>query len=1215
MSLLTEYGVTIPSKIIDGRETNPLLRFNGKIYNNFGVSREILENGTKGERKQYIISALITAMTDNAKERLAAKLHLSKNALAVVVNMAALGVPIKTAIYVVTNKGVRDLYYRASLAEQEGTFFRMGDEISAIKSAIIETHSAILDKLDKDVDPNELQKEYDLTVNQKLLAKSIKNPIPDITNNNKQKAFIESTIADGKVEEVIEALQREMAIMDQFHNAYRITQHTRNIGQVLSLTKGLGKDMIAVDNKIKAMDTLGLLMTDEEYRNLNPFDEPMMNVREIFLPNKKNPEESTWQSKMIEVALEFKSLLPSVFVSQTSAFQNIFSASLSNYKIYGNDDKNALSNDILSYLTIKAYLQHLDRESVSKNTAQNSLVYPSDQGAGTIVDVVDRIREMLTFSEDQFNYFIDTWAIPESSETMGNKKGISTLSANTFRKLAFREKNALQTSMLNIFGNPATSGEALDILHYMMVKDGLQSKYKSLVSSTSPRMMSEYLGVLDNVEQALKNPHESTFQDVFGQNVDQLISEFLLNYGAAKPNNTINSKTTGLLSTYDPNANVQISEKAFSKGQIENNPTTLFVIFDSWNPESDDQVHGLTNASGIAARSAMRSGATNVIAINTRSEAGEQGFYTKENETAAIRRLEKVFGEFNSERENYDDVIIQQYMDHKTIDGIKKNSKLFHDNLNAFVTSLGHSLRKPTTTKKTKSGKTKKVVDTKELTKIYRDPRQHAIYLDMSNSAAWTVEIDIEKTSEKGRYKSRRDGEGNIIPVTYRKFSPLNIDQKNNLNYITQGKWNVGELKTPNFRKIKFQNRAGAAVEEVLFPAIVRMKRGGKWHFFALTEFAGSTVANRDTLYTTDDLVPQGTYARYVEVKQKGSQFVTPIGWIFGDLISTEDLNEYVRVVNKLDEVREEVEGATYTVGGMTKIFLDGKWQWKHLVGKKKDVVTPNVDKSTAEVAYYEGNITPEPNTVFVFGSNPEGRHGAGAAKIAKNQFGAKYGQGEGLQGNAYALPTKDLRVKENRGFKSISPEKITESIKSLYDVAKQNPNKEFKVAYRNTTQTSLNGYTGLEMIEMFNAAGNIPSNIIFSKEWFDNGKLDLMRSADDKNKLGSLKVELPSKDPESGSEKDIPSSEVDLFSTDSGIPSVVIDKIAHYVLNVMGDEKKQSLFKQKSYKKRKDNVGLVSYYEDEFKFQFDLRSKGRLDISEVTAGQIDMIIDVIGCK
>lgn len=135
---------------------------------------------------------------------------------------------------------------------------------------------------------------------------------------------------------------------------------------------------------------------------------------------------------------------------------------------------------------------------------------------------------------------------------------------------------------------------------------------------------------------------------------------------------------------------------------------------------------------------------------------------------------------------------------------------------------------------------------------------------------------------------------------------------------------------------------------------------------------------------------------------------------------------------------------------------------------------------------YYEGDITPDVDTIFVFGSNPEGRHGAGAAKIARNKFGAIYGQGEGLQGNAYALPTKDLRIKENNGFKSISPSEITESIKKLYQTAISNPTKQFKVAYRNTTTTSLNGYTGLEMIEMFKQAGPIPYNIVFSKEWYD---------------------------------------------------------------------------------------------------------------------------------
>jgi len=136
------------------------------------------------------------------------------------------------------------------------------------------------------------------------------------------------------------------------------------------------------------------------------------------------------------------------------------------------------------------------------------------------------------------------------------------------------------------------------------------------------------------------------------------------------------------------------------------------------------------------------------------------------------------------------------------------------------------------------------------------------------------------------------------------------------------------------------------------------------------------------------------------------------------------------------------------------------------------------------DLSFYVGDIRPGREIVFVFGSNPEGRHGAGAAKVAVDRFGAKYGQGEGLQGNAYALPTKDLRVKENRGLRSVPEEKITEGVRRLYETARQHPEKEFCVAYRNTVQASLNGYTGVEMIKMFLAAGDPPSNIVFSQEW-----------------------------------------------------------------------------------------------------------------------------------
>ena len=55
-------------------------------------------------------------------------------------------------------------------------------------------------------------------------------------------------------------------------------------------------------------------------------------------------------------------------------------------------------------------------------------------------------------------------------------------------------------------------------------------------------------------------------------------------------------------------------------------------------------------------------------------------------------------------------------------------------------------------------------------------------------------------------------------------------------------------------------------------------------------------------------------------------------------------------------------------------------------------------------------NITElQPDQIFVFGSNEAGHHDGGAARFAVENFGAIYGQGVGLQGQSYAIPTMGL--------------------------------------------------------------------------------------------------------------------------------------------------------------------------------------------------------------
>lgn len=56
-------------------------------------------------------------------------------------------------------------------------------------------------------------------------------------------------------------------------------------------------------------------------------------------------------------------------------------------------------------------------------------------------------------------------------------------------------------------------------------------------------------------------------------------------------------------------------------------------------------------------------------------------------------------------------------------------------------------------------------------------------------------------------------------------------------------------------------------------------------------------------------------------------------------------------------------------------------------------------------------------NEIFVFGSNLAGAHGGGAARVAYNKFGAVWGQGVGLQGQSYAIPTMHGGIKEIKPY------------------------------------------------------------------------------------------------------------------------------------------------------------------------------------------------------
>lgn len=110
--------------------------------------------------------------------------------------------------------------------------------------------------------------------------------------------------------------------------------------------------------------------------------------------------------------------------------------------------------------------------------------------------------------------------------------------------------------------------------------------------------------------------------------------------------------------------------------------------------------------------------------------------------------------------------------------------------------------------------------------------------------------------------------------------------------------------------------------------------------------------------------------------------------------------------------------------------------------------------------------------SIFVFGSNLAGIHGAGAALYARKHHGAIYGQGIGLQGQSYAIPTKDARSI------TLPIREITKYVNQFIDFAGRSPSMAFMVT---RIGCGLAGYTDIQIAPLFKDA---TENCVLPNEW-----------------------------------------------------------------------------------------------------------------------------------
>ena len=107
---------------------------------------------------------------------------------------------------------------------------------------------------------------------------------------------------------------------------------------------------------------------------------------------------------------------------------------------------------------------------------------------------------------------------------------------------------------------------------------------------------------------------------------------------------------------------------------------------------------------------------------------------------------------------------------------------------------------------------------------------------------------------------------------------------------------------------------------------------------------------------------------------------------------------------------------------------------------------------------------------IFVFGSNLEGMHAGGAARVAYEKFGAEWGVGDGPTGKCYAIPTMHGGLEEIRPY-----------AKKFIEYAKAHPMNRFLLT---RVGCGIAGFKDSDMAQLFEDALDVP-NITYPQQWF----------------------------------------------------------------------------------------------------------------------------------
>jgi hypothetical protein len=480
---LQKHGIQAKADIYVGLQGK-----NTVSYNDYGNSV-----GSDGQRKGYIISALVSAMTDNAKERLAAILGLNRDALGHVAHMVAVGVSLKEAVLFINQPLIKRYYKELELSRDEfSREQKSGDPLEILRKALTVGGKPAFETTDL---LNERLKKAKLGFNIRSLSEAIAKDLEGGSN-----------------------LDFDLAVAKQFMNLQDYTKQFIRISNISGLVKGIG------DSTEQSFDTVFEdydAITKESEGNIYP------GMKEVF-------DSDPYIATAISILNDMKEKARQVLVRRTPKFMKLKksileSTAVKSYKL--EEFRNKLTRDMVSYFDILAYKNYLKNQGRLQEieyTLSNSLLFYKE-GMPTIVDYVEKLKEKFK-DQGRTNEFLDRFIHAFSADSVANKSGFDYIETNTWSKIEPIQLQRLQAAFVELYNEDPISATAIS--NYILVKDGGQFKSGSISNVIPFVLQEEFHFATEGVRALLDNERatDKDFMEVFGQNEFNLMDSFVKNY-------------------------------------------------------------------------------------------------------------------------------------------------------------------------------------------------------------------------------------------------------------------------------------------------------------------------------------------------------------------------------------------------------------------------------------------------------------------------------------------------------------------------------------------------------------------------------------------------------------------------------------------------------------------------------------------------------------